>query len=341
VDVALRSLSLCSGIGGLDIGVDIGFGGPGAVSPVCYVEREITAAQILARRMEEGALPAAPIWSDLATFDGRRLRGVVDVVTAGLPCPDYSLAGNRRGRFGEHGQVWDHVLRAIREVGPRFIVLENVSGIRIPHRAGEEGLVLPAGLHFVLGDLAESGYDAEWLCLRASDVGAPHRRERWFCLAWLADAAEDHGRGGERGTEEGTRALVADADGRSVSEPRGRAGAGDWTGSSGEGVSDPCVSGPSVGERQEISASALAGTPSAFPPAPCERAEWERVLGEWPHLAPAIESGFRCVVDGTSVVVDESRRSQLCVLGNSVVPLQAAVAVRELLRRIGYWGRKE
>jgi DNA (cytosine-5)-methyltransferase 1 len=133
--------------------------------------------------MEDRALQPAAIWSDLATFDGSRFRGMVDLVSAGFPCPDYSVAGKREGRFGKHGQVWDHVIRIIREVGPGLVVLENVSGILVPHGAEDEEWVLPAGLHFVLGDLAESGFDAEWTCLRASTVGAPHHRERLWLLA--------------------------------------------------------------------------------------------------------------------------------------------------------------
>jgi DNA (cytosine-5)-methyltransferase 1 len=72
-----------------------------------------------------------------------------------------------------------------------------------------------------------------------------------------------------------------------------------------------------------------------FPPGPGDAAAWRDILERWPWLAPAVEPGVRGVVDGTPLVVDESRADQLRAIGNGVVPLQAAVAVRELLRRIG------
>jgi DNA (cytosine-5)-methyltransferase 1 len=302
--VAIRTLSLCSGIGGLEIGAAIVLGD---IVPVCYVERELSVARILAQRMEDGALPAAPIWSDLASFDGRRLRGLVDIVTAGFPCPDYSFAGKRAGRFGKHGQVWEEVVRIVREVESRLVFLENVPGILAPHPAdGRPGWIHPPGVWYVFEDLAESGYDAEWLCLRASDVGAPHHRNRWFCLAWrLAD--------GER---------------------------------LGETVPDPGSAGQQGGERsgfhetgggQEAagSASELHSLLEVFPPAPDRFSEWAAVLKLHPHLAPAVESGFRCVADGIPVVVDGDRADQIGALGNAVVPLQAAVALALLLERAG------
>ena len=76
-------ISLCAGIGGLDLGLGIAV--PDART-VCYVEREIAACAILAARMADGSLESAPIWSDLTTFDGEPWRGSVDCVIAGLPC---------------------------------------------------------------------------------------------------------------------------------------------------------------------------------------------------------------------------------------------------------------
>lgn len=93
-DACLFGLSLCSGAGGLDLGLAIACPGYRAVG---YVERETYAAAILVARMEDATLDPAPVWDDLATFDGRPWRGAVDVVTAGYPCQPFSVAGKRKG----------------------------------------------------------------------------------------------------------------------------------------------------------------------------------------------------------------------------------------------------
>ena len=167
MDPPLRALSLCAGIGGLDLAARRVLG----ARTIGLVERDAAALEVLAARMEEGSLDPAPAWSDLATFDGRPWRGAVDLILAGYPCPPFSSAGLRRGeRDTRH--LWPEVARIIREVGPSVVVLENVAG----H--------LRLGFDQVLGDLAALGFDAEWATVRASDAGAPHRRERVFVLAY-------------------------------------------------------------------------------------------------------------------------------------------------------------
>ena len=179
----LTGISLCSGIGGLDLGVNAVFGS----RTVCYVEREAYAAALLVARMEDQALDPAPIWDDLKTFDGKPWRGRVDILHAGYPCQPFSQAGNREGK-ADPRHLWPDVARIIGEVAPRVVVLENVRG----H--------VSLGLREVLEDLHGLGFDAEWGVYRASDAGAPHRRERVFILAY---------RRGERcgwGTEQHMRA---------------------------------------------------------------------------------------------------------------------------------------
>lgn len=173
----MNVLALCAGIGGLELGLDYALRGHqvghqvGGVRAVCYVERDAFAAACLVARMEDEALAKAPIWDDLATFDGRAWRGAVDCITAGFPCQDISVAGQRAGINGSQSSAWYHCLRIIREVEPELVFIENVSRL------------VRAGLDTVLAGLAESGFDAEWDCFRASSVGAPHRRERCFILA--------------------------------------------------------------------------------------------------------------------------------------------------------------
>ena len=173
-DVAtLPLLSLCSGGGGLERGLQLGLGDAATLRTVLHVERESFAAAHLAQEMEALRLAPAPIWSDLATIP----EGVLDrlrrldrlVVTAGFPCQPWSAAGKRRGTDDERW-IWDDIAGILRAVRPELVFLENVPGI-------------VAGLGHVLGTLAEIGLHAEWGCFRASGVGAPHRRERLFVLA--------------------------------------------------------------------------------------------------------------------------------------------------------------
>lgn len=167
---AFTYISLFTGAGGLDLGLRVAV--PTARA-VCYVEHEGTAAEVLAAHIEGGAIKDAPIYSDVRTFDGRRWRGAVDCIVGGFPCTDLSVAGRQAGIHGEHSGLWWEFARIIREVQPEFVFIENVPPV----------LHLGAG-SAVLGELTSLGFDAEWLSLRASDVGASHQRKRAFILAY-------------------------------------------------------------------------------------------------------------------------------------------------------------
>ena len=162
-------ISLFSGIGGLDLGVR-------DVLPartICYVEREIKAASVLAERASEGLLDEAPIYSDVKTFPTELFAGKVDIdfLLSGFPCQPFSVAGKQEGSDDERN-LWPDTIRIIRELRPRYVFLENVPGLVAHEYFGT-----------ILGELAEAGYDAEWGCFKASDIGASHRRERLFILA--------------------------------------------------------------------------------------------------------------------------------------------------------------
>lgn len=161
--------SVCTGYGGLDL----------AVAQVLDVEHawvadpDPGAAAILAHHY-----PDVPNLGDITTVRWQDAV-TVDILAAGFPCQDLSYAGRGAGiRKGTRSGLWHHIAHAIGVLRPRLVVLENVRAI-VGRRPG---------LDVVLADLARLGFDAEWTCLRASDVGAPHRRERWFCIAWPADA---------------------------------------------------------------------------------------------------------------------------------------------------------
>jgi site-specific DNA-cytosine methylase len=147
---------------------------------VAYCERDAFCAAVLLARMQDAALDPAPVWcGDLERLPVDELAGRVDLVTAGFPCPPYSVAGKRAGADDER-DLWPAVWSVVRGVGARFLLVENVSGF-----ASHAG-----GLTRVVGDLASAGWAAEWTSIRASDAGAPHRRERIFLLAWRVPDAE-------------------------------------------------------------------------------------------------------------------------------------------------------
>jgi len=170
----LTELSLFSGYGGFSLGLRLA----GIRSQtVCYVEWDAYCQRLIAQRIDDGFLDDAPLWDDVRTFDGTPWRGHVDIVTAGFPCQPHSVAGQRRGEADERN-LWPDTLRIIREVGPSYVILENVPGLLVPNGGGGSYATT------VVGELSAIGYDAVWHCVPAAAVGAPHLRWRWWCLAY-------------------------------------------------------------------------------------------------------------------------------------------------------------
>lgn len=141
--------------------------------PVVAVEWDSYACRILRERAAEGWFPGLHVWEgDVRLFDPSEYAGKVDCIHAGFPCQDISVAGKQAGvSEGTRSGLYREVLRIADAVRPKELFLENVAAI------------VSNGLGTVLGDLAAMGYDSRWLCIRASDVGAPHHRDRWFLLA--------------------------------------------------------------------------------------------------------------------------------------------------------------
>ena len=170
-----RVLSIFSGIGGLDSAIRLVFP---ECRTVCYIEREAYAASVLVARMEDKTLGEAPIWSDVATFDGERFNGCVDTVAFGFPCTDISVAGKQEGiSKGTRSGLFFEACRIIRQVRPRYLFIENVPG-----------LLANRFMSVVLGELSEMGFDAEWGVFSARDVGSTHLRKRVFILAYSNNA---------------------------------------------------------------------------------------------------------------------------------------------------------
>ena len=166
----MDAISLFSGYGGFELGLKMALGDQ--YRTVCYVENDPYAQRVLEARMRDGHLDKAPVWDDINTFDGKPWRGRADLVHGGFPCQDLSTAGRRAGLDGDRSGLWWEMLRCVREVGPRYVLIENVAGILTGGSAGT-----------VVGELAGLGYDAKWHMLPAAAVGAPHLRWRWWCLA--------------------------------------------------------------------------------------------------------------------------------------------------------------
>ena len=158
----LKLGSLFSGIGG----IELGFERTGRFKTIWHCEIEPYPSAVL-----EKNFPGVVNYGDITKVDWTRVERP-DVIVGGFPCQDISVAGRGAGiKEGTRSGLWSEYARAIRELQPRYVVVENVP------------MLARRGLTRVLGDIAALGYDAEWFTIRASDVGAPHRRERLFIIA--------------------------------------------------------------------------------------------------------------------------------------------------------------
>ncbi len=153
----LKVLDLFSGIGGFSLGLER----TGGFQTVAFCEIETYASKVLAKHW-----PDVPNLGDVTKAEFPD----ADFICAGFPCQDISFAGSGAGIAGTRSGLWREVVRAIRMVRPRGALLENVAAL------------LSRGLDTVLGDLAEIGHDAEWHCIPASAVGAPHQRDRIWII---------------------------------------------------------------------------------------------------------------------------------------------------------------
>jgi DNA (cytosine-5)-methyltransferase 1 len=224
--------SLFSGIGGLDLGLE--WAGLGPVVWQCEIDPFCRA--VLAKHW-----PDAKRYDDVRSIDGFTQR--VDVICGGFPCQDISDAGKRAGIDGERSGLWSEYARIVGILRPRFVVVENVAAL------------LGRGMGRVLGDLAALGYDAEWSTLRASDIGAPHRRERVFIVAYAGRLGGER-RGdprelgsaasagvGERLQRERHRDAIGDR-GASMAHGYGAASGGERFGPEGRDDVAGCYEGP-------------------------------------------------------------------------------------------------
>lgn len=321
--------------------------------------------------------PDVPNHGDITAIDWAAVEPV-DIITGGFPCQDLSLAGGRAGMTeGTRSGLWSHMATAINAIRPPMVIAENVRGLLSAkaHSAHEycDGCMAggPGGhvraLGVVLSDLAQLGYDAQWIGIRASDVGAPHQRFRVFVVAHLANS---YSFGPSDRPRRGSGLTPADTDDRAGDGQRTRP-------QPGQGGQDPGGRHVGIthdgGERllQQASIVADAGReygerrPGAIGRIPCERqtsgqperptaidwgiyapavARWERLTRPAPRptetgphggqrLSPAFVEWMQGLPEGhvTDPAIGLTDRQQLRVLGNGVVPQQAEAAIRHLL----------
>ena len=287
-DGRLRGLALCAGVGGLELGLHLAEPG---YRTVCYVERDAFAAATLVARMADQALCDAPLWDNVASFDGRPWRGTVDLISAGYPCQPFSFAGKRRGEEDAR-HLWPHIARIINEVRPRFVFCENVEG----H--------LTLGFPDVGRQLQGMGFRVKAGLFSAYETGASHWRRRLF--------------------------ILADADGLRDRESGGPSFEGSWSDAGVDRGAEACGH-PRSGPDMDFDLDPCSGLGSAaggvsselplYPPGPFDLPAWEGVASRRPDLQP----GFFGVVDGMAHRVERSY-----VAGNGVCPLAAAHAWRTL-----------
>ena len=351
----LRTISICTGLGGLELGVK----SVAKTRTVMYVENEITAAQILAQRIKEGNLDDAPIWSNLRTFRGEELHGKVDILIGGFPCQPFSVAGKRLGD-DDPRNLWHEVKRIARELGHPTLFLENVENIsRYYHDT-------------IRKDLQELGYTVTEGLFSASEVGLPHRRRRLLMLACVTDTdylepyllsnsnntgdstqrhdsdehrtetdkrqtrftfAESTGQsevvenGIGIGREGWQRGLQEEGTGRQ--EPEDKVITTSNIQSNGkEELADCSVQGLQGPEHnQSVTQTSGCGYTLRFaPPTIDDDIGWAHTLAHMPEIEPS----FCRVVNGLPIGMEQRLRA----LGNAVVPAMAAKGFTELVKKL-------
>ena len=161
----LRSLDLFSGIGGMTRALH------GIARPVAYCEIDPGCQAVLAARMRDGSLPRAPVFPDVTKLTRADLPAGVDLICGGWPCQDLSTIGHRAGLKGARSGLIREVMRLTDELNPKALFLENV------------GNMLNMGMREFMSEfVTKRGYEARWVVVPASALGAPHVRRRWFAL---------------------------------------------------------------------------------------------------------------------------------------------------------------
>lgn len=288
----LRSIDLFSGSGGITLALEE------HCEPIIYCDNEKFSQALLYSRMESGHLPFAPIWTDVRTLNGEVFKGLVDIIMGGFPCQDISNAGAYDPSIDdnfmekERSGLFKEIIRLAQEAEPTFLFLENVAAIRT------------RGLVEVQEELSRIGYDCRWGIIAASEIGAPHERERWFCLAIRRSVLADtscEGLQGQRKESNGVQPELSEPHGEDCNE---REVADTFsTRCEGQGGVSNSFGGKAY-ERWKADGAGVYGFPELW-------------LSE-PKVG-RVANGVACRVD------------RIKTLGNGVVPLQVKVAFETLM----------
>jgi len=294
----MRLGSFCTGYGGLDMAVETHYGAH--LAWCSEVDKDCN--QVLAHHW-----PGVPNLGDLTAIDWDQVEPV-DIMCAGFPCQPFSHAGKRLGA-GDERAIFAYIADAISVLRPGIVVLENVAGL------------LTLGGPGVVGTLAGLGYDLRWGVVRASDAGAPHRRARWFCIATNAEVAER--REPEHETVAQTSQRTAESGERHSEAPTDSSSERHGSRENGRGVGH-------LDRRDESQTRHW----SMFTPA---ITRWEGILGR-PAPDPVTDGKLSSRFVSWMMGLPEnwvcglglSRNAELKMLGNGVVPAQAALALTVL-----------
>ena len=292
----MKVLDLFSGIGGFSLGLEA----TGGFETVAFCECDKKARLVLDKHW-----PDVPKYEDVKELTHEQLRtdGIVpDVICGGFPCQDISGAGKGAGIIGERSGLWSEMFRLVRDVRPAWAIIENVSALR------------SKGLTLVLQDICSIGYCAEWHCIPASAVGAPHQRDRIWILAYpLCEHQAERGECANAANEGAERRTVSSGSQVDAQWQRSLRGSG---GGSRNDLADSNQREPQDGGISDgmggivVTAEHLASAK--------EIAQW-KVKPEIPR-----------VVDGFPGRVDRLKQ-----LGNAVVPQIPYLIGRAILEREG------
>lgn len=261
----MNVLDLFSGIGGFSLGLE-----RAGMKTVAFCEIDPKAQQVLRKHW-----PSVPIFSDVSTLTAKDIHEPVDIICGGFPCQDLSTAGRGAGLAGARSGLWYEFHRLIKEIQPKYAIIENVSALR------------SRGLDEVLRSLAEIGYDAEWHCIPAAAIGAAHRRDRIWIVAYPQSVQRN-------GCDNNSRECLE-------SKEASELGDGGWS----QNVADSSgfrLQGQRQSEQPQHPAQIVNGE--------AVESQHGRVSGLW-----ATEPAMGRVANGVSGRVDRLKQ-----LGNAVVP---------------------
>lgn len=293
--------SLCTGYGGLDMAVMTVFGG----RLVWCADNDKHVAAVLDARY-----PDVPNLGDLTRLDWQMVESV-DIIAAGFPCQDVSYNGRGAGiEKGERSGIWKNIVEGIRVLRPKLVIVENVPGLR------------RHGLDRVLGDLAELGYYAVWASVRASAVGAPHRRERVFILGYRPEAKPTLAAAYARSQRRARRTTAGAA--TSWRPPGGFERPGAGAGPAAEDRRPPRINHIDWGRYRDAIQrwTTVTGRPAPLPT--------ERGLNGQTRLSPVFTEWLMGLPAGFVTDVRLPYSAQHRILGNGVVPQQAVAALQLL-----------